>query len=243
MAAGYARARPPVHPEVMRLVGERLGFVEPVRVAVDVGCGAGRSSTPLLALARTVVGLDPVPAMARAAAIAGVDGSGFGVAVAEALPVRSGSVDLLAAAGSLDFVDLDRFLPEARRVLRPGATLLAYDFAPGRAFPDSPDSPALDAWFTDFRRRYPPAPRAELDLTTTPGFRWLGHEPFTVELPMSPESYVEYAMTETNVAAAIGRGTAAADIRTWCATSLAPVFGGVARLIAFTGSFTWFEPT
>jgi predicted TPR repeat methyltransferase len=38
------------------------------------------------------------------------------------------SLDLIAAAGSLNYVALDRFFPEAARILAPNGLLLAYDF-------------------------------------------------------------------------------------------------------------------
>ena len=244
MATGYARARPPVHPRVAQLIGARLGIAEPVGLALDVGCGAGLSSVPLMALARRVVGIDPVPAMVRAAAEVtspgpAPSGPAFAAGAAEAIPLRSGSVDLLCAAGSLDFVDVARFLPEARRALRPAGRLVVYDFSSGRRFPDSP---ALESWFNGFRIRYPAVVRAPLDLSVTPGFRRCGHEEYAVELMMDPDAYVAYLMTETNVAAAIGRGTSPEDVRSWCVSTLAPVFRGAARPVIFTGYLTWFEP-
>jgi ubiquinone/menaquinone biosynthesis C-methylase UbiE len=74
------------------------------------------------------------------------------VARAEQLPVASGAVDLIAAAGSLNYVDLPAFFPEARRILCRGGRLVVYDFGAGRSFPDSD---VLDQWFDEFELRYP----------------------------------------------------------------------------------------
>ncbi len=41
---------------------------------------------------------------------------------------------------------------------------------------------------------------------------------------MSLDQYVDYLMTETNVAAAVANGDEASEIRTWCATTFAPAF-------------------
>ncbi len=66
MAAGYAAARPPVHPRVIDLLRRWVGSRR-VEVAADLGCGAGLSTRPLVALARVCIGFDPAEAMVRAA--------------------------------------------------------------------------------------------------------------------------------------------------------------------------------
>jgi ubiquinone/menaquinone biosynthesis C-methylase UbiE len=55
----------------------------------------------------------------------------FLVGRAERLPFSAGAFDLMAA-GSLNYADVDLFLPEAARVLAPGDVLLIYDFSAGR---------------------------------------------------------------------------------------------------------------
>ena len=208
LAAGYARSRPAVHPLVLERVRRRLGLSERMGCAVDVGCGAGLSTRPLAALARTALGIEPLePMLAWTREVA--PGSHFAVGRAEELPIASGAVDLMTAAGSLNYADLSRFFPEARRVLRPGGTLVVYDFSQGKRMADSPD---LEAWFAAFRERYPLRPSSGRPLspeTLAPlaqRFRPVGHEYFEEPLLLDPAFYVDYAMTETNVAAAVRAG-------------------------------------
>jgi len=52
-------------------------------------------------------------------------------------------VNLITAAGSLDYGDLSRHFPEAVRVLVPGGVLLVCDFSQGRSLRGSP---RLDTW-------------------------------------------------------------------------------------------------
>ena len=80
---------------------------------------------------------------------------------AEAIPVHAGSIDLITAAGSLNYADLDLFFLEAARVLRADGRLLVYDFEPGRSFRDST---ALDDWFRAFIARYPWPPHEGREL-------------------------------------------------------------------------------
>lgn len=244
MTTGYASARPPVHPHVIEAVRARLGRAEPFARALDVGCGAGLSARALGVLARQVVGLDPVESMLRHGAVVAPKAQ-FIAASAEALPLRDACCNLIAAAGSLNYVDLDKFFPEARRVLKPGGILLVYDFAAGRSFRDSPD---LDAWFDRFRERYP-APASEARPLNpgilgglNSGFALRAHADFEIAISLEPGFYVNYMMTETNVAAAIRRGTDEDSIRLWCAESLSAFWRGGARDVLFRGYYACLAP-
>ncbi len=244
MTAGYASARPPVHPHVIEAVRARLGRGAPFARALDVGCGAGLSARALGGLASQVVGIEPVESMLRFGAAIAPEAQ-FISASAEALPLRNACCDLVAAAGSLNYVDLDKFFPEARRVLKPGGMLLVYDFAAGRSFRDSPD---LDSWFERFRERYP-APASEarpLDPGILggldSGFAIREHANFEIAIALDPDFYVDYMMTETNVAAAIRQGTEEDSIRLWCAESLSAFWRSGARAVLFRGYYACLAP-
>jgi ubiquinone/menaquinone biosynthesis C-methylase UbiE len=235
MAEGYAVARPPVHPRVI----ERLPIKAPVGLAIDLGCGAGLSTAALAPLARHHVGIDPAEAMVKFASRR-VPEASFAVAAGEALPFSSAQVDLISAAGSLNYVDIGLFFQEARRVLRPNGVIVIYDFSPGCAFRND-DS--LEIWFDTFSRRYPwpafngrllnPYIIAKLDS----GFRLMSHENFAIPLLLTRQAYIDYMLTETNVAQAIQNGASHAEIEAWCAQTLEPVFNGPARDVVFKGYF------
>jgi SAM-dependent methyltransferase len=241
LARAYAFQRPRVHPEVVRAIRARLGLAEPVPRALDVGCGAGLSTAALQPLARTVVGLEPVAAMlAHRHDVA--PGASFVIGRAEHLPFGGSAFDLLAAAGSLNYADLDAFLPEASRVLKPGGSLVIYDFSAARRIAGDP---RLDQWFATFEARYPFPPDYDLDVRQLPfaraGLSLRSIDQLDVALAMTLESYVPYAMSETNVEAALTRGATEDEIARWCRATLSPIFEDGARTILFDAYIAWIE--
>ena len=232
MAEGYAKARPPVHPRIVQRIGAHLG--RRVDCALDLGCGAGLSTRPLAEIAARCAGIDPMPAMIAAARHT-APRAAFAVAPAEALPFADGCFDLITAAGSLNYADPKRAFPEAARVLQPSGVLVVYDFSPGRAFRSDE---SLSHWFRDFECRYPWPQGDALELNPeilgriTRHFRLSAHENFEIALPIAPEFYLEYVMTETNVSRSPEPPQA---IRAWCRETLGPVFGGQTREVLFRG--------
>jgi ubiquinone/menaquinone biosynthesis C-methylase UbiE len=239
MAEGYARWRPAVHPHIIDRVRRYLRIEAPLCRILDVGCGTGFSTAPLRGLAGRLIGIEPAQAMLRWSR-ASVPDALFVAGTAEALPLRSHCADLITAAGSLNWADLSRFLPEARRVLSADGTLVIYDFGQGLGFEQ------LAAWDAEFKRQYPSPPCREIgpdNLDPEPyGLRTRGQEDFDFTLTLTPEFYLEYALTETNVDDAVKRGVPENEIRDWCARTLAPVFMGQPREIVFTGYILYLEP-
>ncbi|MEV7366270.1 class I SAM-dependent methyltransferase [Streptomyces sp. NPDC003631] len=104
---------------------------------LDAGCGTGRALTPLRAAvgaSGVVLGADLTPAMLEAAVRAGRDRDGLLLlADVAALPVRTGSLDAVFAAGLIAHLPRpSENLRELARVVRPGG-LLALFHPIGRA--------------------------------------------------------------------------------------------------------------
>jgi ubiquinone/menaquinone biosynthesis C-methylase UbiE len=244
MAAGYAAGRPPIHAIVLDKVRDAFcGGMQPRR-ALDIGCGAGLSTKPLTAFAEQCIGLEPSVAMLKLARTI-VPGARFVVGMAESLPFRAGSIDLMTAAGSLNYVSLNRFFPEALRVLDRSGFLVVYDYPAGRSFHSSEH---LDLWFGRFRARYPKPQSEALKLTPeileriVTGFRLGPHEYFETCIRMTWQAYAAYMMSETNVAKAIREGESEEAIRNWVESTLPPVFDGREREIVFKGYYACLEP-
>jgi SAM-dependent methyltransferase len=120
-------ARAPGHDSYWRFGRDAFFALLPApgRLTVDVGCGEGRLSRDLTALGHRVVSVDASMTMVRAA-VAAAPGIPALVADAAALPVASGSCDLVIAYMSLqDIDDMQAAVIEMARVLQPGGHLCA----------------------------------------------------------------------------------------------------------------------
>ena len=98
----------------------------PRGLAVDVGCGTGAVLDDLVALGHPqVLGTDLDPHALRLTARRLPEGAGVARAVAEALPLPTGAVDVLTSLDVVEhLVDDVLALREYARVLRPGGRLL-----------------------------------------------------------------------------------------------------------------------
>ncbi|MBN8732203.1 MAG: class I SAM-dependent methyltransferase [Acidobacteria bacterium] len=240
MAEGYATRRPALHGRIVGSALGKLGMESLGDVVVDIGSGSGLSTKPLIARARVALGIEPVWEMARCARVV-APGAWFINGQGERMPLGDGTVDAMTAAGSLNFADPVGVLREARRCLKAGGVLVAYDFAQGRTFAEKREGSELGGWFAEFVRRYPreASEAIALDPATiramAEGFEVAGRMEFAWSVPYHWAAYAGYMMTETNVAAAVRRGERGSEIEEWLNATLPDVFAGRQRDVLFPG--------
>jgi len=117
VAEAYDRGRPSFPPEAVRwLVGQ-----DPATV-LEVGAGTGKLTEQLVALGHDVHATEPAQEMLDILR-RNLPDTRSTQASAEELPVPDRSVDVVVAAQSFHWFDLEQALPEIARVLRPGGHL------------------------------------------------------------------------------------------------------------------------
>jgi ubiquinone/menaquinone biosynthesis C-methylase UbiE len=123
VAEAYERGRPSFPREAAQwLVGDNPATV------LEVGAGTGKLTEQLVALGHDVHATDPAEEMLEILSRKLPD-TRTTQAAAEELPVPDRSVDVVVAAQSFHWFDLERALPEIARVLRPGGRLaLVWNF-------------------------------------------------------------------------------------------------------------------
>ncbi|KAL8591896.1 hypothetical protein ACOMHN_044392 [Nucella lapillus] len=134
----YAKYRPTYGPQVSEAI---INFCKEnesckLSIALDVGCGSGQSTLPLINHFQKVIGMDISEAQISRAPADIPNLKFFTGSEEELWCVDSGSVDLVTVATGLHWLDLDKFYPEVERVLSPGGALVAYSYK--MAHPDEP---------------------------------------------------------------------------------------------------------
>lgn len=115
--------------------------------ALDVGCGTGRWLTRLArGGAERLTGIDPEPAMLECASRKLAGNAELLLGHGTALPVASGSADVVLACFVLSYIEnLHAFARELRRVIRPNGKVFLSDV--------HPDTMLRCAWRRNFRTR------------------------------------------------------------------------------------------
>lgn len=113
----YERARPSYPPEAVDWL-----VPDGVRTVLDLGAGTGKFTRSLVARGLEVIAVEPDDVM-RAALAGALPSVRTVKGTAEAIPLPGASVDVITAAQSWHWVDQERALPEAARVLKPGGAL------------------------------------------------------------------------------------------------------------------------
>lgn len=224
-AKRYAKGRPYFHPIIVKRIKEFLSITNPLSSALDVGCGTGLSTVALKELAQTVVGVD---ASAEMIALAPEEsGVKYFVAPAENLPFGENEFNLITLSQVFHWLDRDKFLAEASRVLRTDGWLIAYDnYFSGQMV----ENPEFQVWYREeYREKYSSPPRAKITFApenTNPfGFHLLKEEWYENIIEFSLEELLDYLVTQSNVIAAVEGGTEEIEeTRRWLRNGLKQLF-------------------
>ncbi|KAH9507376.1 hypothetical protein Btru_057947 [Bulinus truncatus] len=128
LAKNYANYRPE-YPK--KIYDEIISYHNEVstnghQLAVDVCCGTGLSTLPLVPLFDKVIGVD-VSEDLTVYMPQDIPNLKALVCPAEKITmIGSGTVDLVTIASGLHWTDIDKFLQEVKRILKPGGTFATY---------------------------------------------------------------------------------------------------------------------
>ena len=121
VAGDYARYRPDYPEKLFDWLARQPAAAG---TAVDVACGTGQATLPLVRRFERVVGVDASAELIRKApADAGIE---WKVARAEATGLPAASADLVVAAQAAHWFDHDAFAREVKRILKPGGVVVVW---------------------------------------------------------------------------------------------------------------------
>lgn len=225
-AERYPKGRPYYHPLVIERIRTFLSLTKPVARAIDVGCGTGMSTIALKEIAAEVVGVD---ASSEMIALAEIDERiEYWVADALSLPFGENEFDLMTLCSAFHWLDREKFLREAGRVLRPQAWLIVYDnYFSGQM----EENAAFETWYREtYLSKYPPPPRASTTFNAEDSgdacFHLAGDEQYENRISFSIEGLIDYLTTHSNVIAAVEvGGEDISEVRLWMRENFKPLFG------------------
>jgi ubiquinone/menaquinone biosynthesis C-methylase UbiE len=236
----YAQHRPYYHPVVVERIRLAFATEDYLESVLDVGCGTGHSSRALVAIAQRVVGLDLSHEMLAQATphpkIRYVQGR------AEEMDFPDDSFDLVTVSGAFHWLDRERFLPQAYRVLRSKGRMVIYNnFFKAKM----KENTLFDLWFhSAYLKRFPTPPRNTRPFTNEEalmfGFQFLHRDTYENEVGFTSEKLVNYLMTHTNVIAALEEGKENfEEVRHWLEESVRSFFTSEEGTFLFGGPI-WF---
>jgi SAM-dependent methyltransferase len=227
---------------VIQKLVELLGLSVPLARVLDLGCGTGNSTRALAEIARQVVGCDASRDMLSVAACDKcID---YVESLAETLPFADASFGLITVSSAFHWFDRERFLPEAKRVLRPGGWLAVYTTGFSGTMRENP---AFERWHREtYRNRYPGPPRRSQRLTDDEairfGFARVARDRVAYDLSLTIDEFVGWLTTHSNVVVAVERGTESlADLEAWLRASLRPLFPSSGGTFPFESTITAFQ--
>ncbi|KAM4626353.1 putative methyltransferase [Discoglossus pictus] len=111
---------------VLHYMQEKGGLFE---LAVDAGCGTGRSTRPLSPYFHKVIGIDISESQINEARKhTSEENVSYLVSPAEMMPLEDASLDLVNAGLAAHWFPMDKFLQEADRVLKPRGCIALHAF-------------------------------------------------------------------------------------------------------------------
>jgi SAM-dependent methyltransferase len=194
----------------------------------------------LIDLASLVVGADASAGMlAEAPRLPGI---AYAQSAAEQLPFADAAFELVTVSSAFHWFERERFLPEARRVLRPRGALVVYTTGFSGTMRENPD---FARWQREvYRGRYPGTRRHGRPLSdddvTRAGFARIEREEAGYDVSFTADELASWFTTHSNIIAAIDRGDDTLDgTLSWLVAELTPLFPAPRCTFPFETTITY----
>lgn len=226
IAARYEKGRPYFHMETILKIKNYLRLHTKFDRALDVACGTGLSTKALLELANQIDATDISAEMLLNAYQN--DRIFYTKSAAEQLSFDPNTFDIITVASGIHWFDIDRFLIEAHRVLKPGQWLIIYDsFFDGKML----DNETFDDWYPQiYNVKFPPPKRNDSfnwsnENLRTKGFELLTEQKCIYHIEFTLDQLVLYLTTQSNITAQVEQGIISYEAsEIWLYQQLEPFF-------------------
>ena len=243
VAEGYAKNRPQYHLLVIEMLKRELKMVKKLSNGLDVGCGAGLSSSALLKICEQVTGADASQEMIDVACqIPENKDITFIKCKAEDLRFPADTFDIVTVAGAINWVREEVFLPLVKTFLKNDGILLVYD---NTISDKMVNVEAYTKWWHEqYLMHFPKPPRKEnvwqQEDIEQYGFHFLNHVTYENQVEMTQTAFIDFMVTQSNVITKVEQqGEELEAVRKWFEQSLSDIFKGQSQKMIFEG-YNWY---
>jgi len=206
-AERYDVHRPKVHSVIEQWLSE-AGINPLFKSAIDVACGTGDSTIPLLKISQNVFGIDLSEAMLKKAELKGISVRQLGYEKAHEL----GSFDLITTCMAFHWFNFEDALAAYKKASSKDAIWLIYNFT----FGGSENSEEFNDWFVSrYLEKFPSPKRNKVvaDFESADGVRHLASGKGVLPIEFTDKvELVKYLTTQSNVEEAVRSGISYEEI-------------------------------
>lgn len=198
-ALAFERFRPGHAPEAFDALATLTGISPPAQV-LEIGCGPGQATIPLLEHGYPVHAVEVAPNLAARARARTTSFQNFQVEVGtfEALTLEDASVEMVFSASAFHALDRTVAYPKAHRVLKPGGALAlmwsSLSWGEDVKARDVLFGPAYSQWAPELERErehlHQEVDGIAKELQTSPLFQGFIEQRFSRQLRYDPQGYV-----------------------------------------------------
>lgn len=224
-AERYAKGRPHFHHIVIEKMRTSLRVETKIKRALDIACGTGLSTHPLLCIADEVYGTDTSAGMLEHAL--SKDRIHYSAAPAEKQNFQDAFFDLLTVSSGIHWFAVEDFLHEANRLLRTGGHLVIYD---NFFISEMEGAPDFNTWFPEVYLARFPSPKRNSSTNwnqeelTSFEFKLIQEDEFKNDVQFTKAELILYFTTQSNITAAVQNGSSYEEVEAWLDTELSRWF-------------------
>jgi ubiquinone/menaquinone biosynthesis C-methylase UbiE len=234
-AKRYATGRPDFHAGTVLHIKEHLGIIGKLSKTLDIACGTGLSTKALLTIAGEVYGTDISAEMLNVAHEKDI--IHYYIAPAEKQPFPDGKFDLITVSSGVHWFNIDAFLSETNRILKPGAWLVIYEnYFTGKML----ENESFKSWVDDvYLKNFPSPPRNKhydwsSENINTKNFSIHVPDEFENGIVFNQQQLINYFTTQSNVIAVVESSQQTyPEVERWLESELQAFFENATRTYTF----------
>ena len=203
-AERYSKGRPDFHSNTIHHIKAFLQLHVKLDKALDVACGTGLSTKALLEIADNVYGTDISQEMLSHALER--DKIQYSIATAEQQPFNDNFFDIITVSSGVHWFNIDPFLKEVQRILKPKAWLVLYE---NYFISEMDGNEAFSTWFPHVNlKKFPSPPRNNNypwnnENLQSKNFTLVNEERFKNTVSFNKKQLALYFTTQSNIIAAV----------------------------------------